>query len=289
MIVNPILERELKTRMRTWKTSILLTVFLGLIAGILTLFFLANSASSAFGAYGFDPSIISTIYDFLAMTLIIMLMIIIPVFTATAISGERERQTLELMLCTDFSPWKIVFGKMSAALFFVLLMIITAMPFMGITLLFGGISILDIMKLVLYYMAASIMLASIGMFATTHFKKNITAIIMSYVILGTMMLAPAFVMFAAAMIDQYSRMNSAGVMSFFEKYTYEIVVMLFGGNPAFGVTSLMNNDIFDLRYMVGNSGTWLSQTPVWIVSVIYFALFTTLFILLSKRKLGKIR
>lgn len=289
MIVNPILERELKTRMRTWKTSILLTVFLGLIAGILTLFFLANSASSAFGAYGFDPSIISTIYDFLAMTLIIMLMIIIPVFTATAISGERERQTLELMLCTDFSPWKIVFGKMSAALFFVLLMIITAMPFMGITLLFGGISILDIMKLVLYYMAASIMLASIGMFATTHFKKNITAIIMSYVILGTMMLAPAFVMFAAAMIDQYSRMNSTGVMSFFEKYTYEIVVMLFGGNPAFGVTSLMNNDIFDLRYMVGNSGTWLSQTPVWIVSVIYFALFTTLFILLSKRKLGKIR
>lgn len=288
-MINPILERELKIRMRSWKTSILLSVFLILIAGVLTLFFLANSANSAFGAYGFDPSIISTIYDFLAMTLMILLMIIIPVFTATAISGERERQTLDLMLCSDFSPWKIVFGKMSAALIFVLLMIITAMPFMGITLLFGGISILDILKLVFYFMAASVMLASAGMFATSHFKKNITAIIMSYVTLGIMMLLPVFIMIGLSLVDSYSRMSSTGAMSFFEKHSYEIIVFLFGPNPIFGVASLMNNDIFNLSYMVSNSSSFLINIDSWIISVLYFIVISSVFIVLSKRKLGKIK
>lgn len=288
-MVNPILERELKTRMRTWKTSILLTVFLLIIGGVLLLFFIGSAASSAFGAYGFDPSIISTIYDFLAMTLMILLMLIIPVFTASAISGERERQTLDLLLCTDFSPWKIIFGKMSAALFFVLLLIITAIPFIGITLLFGGISIIDIMKLVLFYMAASVMLSSIGMFTTTHFKRNITSIIMSYVIFAAMLAIPGFVMIGISIGDSYSRVRASNAIPFLEKYAYELILFLFGANPAFGVASLMNNDLFNMSYLVNNSTTFARHIEPWVVSIGYFALFSTVFILLSKRKLGKLK
>ncbi len=289
-MINPILERELKTRMRTWKTSILLTVFLLIIGGILTLFFVGNSAASSFGAYGFDPSIISTIYDFLAVTMMVMLIIIIPVFTATAISGERERQTLDLMLCSDFSPWKIVFGKMSAALSFVLLMIMTAMPFMAITLLFGGISIVDILKLVVYYMAASIMLSSIGMFTTTHFKKNVTSILMSYLLLGAMMLIPVFILLIITISESYMYINNAaGSMSMMDKYGYEILVVLFGPNPVFGISSLVNNDMFDLNYLFNQSSSFIRQIEPWIISAVYFLVISSFFVLLSKRKLGKVK
>lgn len=286
--MNPILERELKTRMRTWKTSILLTVYLIIIGGILTLFFIGNSAFSGFGAYGFDPSIISTIYDFLAVTQMVILMIIIPVFTATAISGERERQTLDLMLCSDFSPWRIIFGKMGAALSFILLMIVTAVPFMGITLLFGGISIFDILKLVIYLMAASVMLSSIGIFTTTHFKRNITSIIMSYLILGLMMLIPVFIITAISLGSSFMYMQGSGA-SVLDNYGYEIVVALFGANPLFGISSLANNDIFDFGYMFGQSTTFLSHIEPWIISVIHFFLISTGFVLLAKRKLCKVK
>lgn len=289
MMINPILERELKTRMRTWKTSILLSVFLVIIGGVLMLFFLGNSAMSAFGAYGFDPSIVSTIYDFLAVTMMVVLMFIIPVFTATAISGERERQTLDLMLCTDFSPWQVIFGKMGAALSFVLLMIVTAVPFLGITLLFGGISIIDILKLVIYYMAASIMLSSIGMFTTTHFKKNITSILMSYLILGAMMLVPVFIMMVIAISESYIRMSSSGGQSFMDQYGYEIMVFLFGPNPIFGITSLANNDIFDLNYMFTQSTSFIRSIEPWIVSAVYFLVISTFFILLARRKIAKLK
>ena len=39
-----------------------------------------------------------------------------PVFSAGAISGERERQTLDLLLTTIVSPWQILWGKFLASL-----------------------------------------------------------------------------------------------------------------------------------------------------------------------------
>ncbi|HYW81304.1 MAG TPA: ABC transporter permease subunit [Thermoguttaceae bacterium] len=43
-------------------------------------------------------------------------MLVGPVFSAGAITNERERQTLELLLTTTVSPWQILSGKMLAGL-----------------------------------------------------------------------------------------------------------------------------------------------------------------------------
>jgi ABC-type transport system involved in multi-copper enzyme maturation permease subunit len=284
-MLNPILERELKTRMRTWKTPILLTVYLFLIGMILTLILLSSNVTYGYRAQGFDPSIISTVYDVLVIFQMILLMLIIPVFTATAISGERERQTLDLMLCTDISPWKILFGKISAALTFILLIIFASIPFISIIMLFGGVSIFDILKVVLYYMVAAFMLSTVGIFATTHFKRNITAIMMSYIILGLIYFIPIVLMIILSIVTQVANMH--GLKDFFETYIYEIVAILFGANPGFGLLSLLNNDPFELAYMMINRQTFLSHLPTWVISLVYFAIISSIALLLSKRKLSK--
>jgi len=43
-------------------------------------------------------------------------MLIGPVFLAGAITGERERQTLDLLLTTTISPWQILWGKLFSGL-----------------------------------------------------------------------------------------------------------------------------------------------------------------------------
>jgi len=43
-------------------------------------------------------------------------MLVGPVFAAGAITGERERQTLELLLTTTVSPWQILSGKLVSSL-----------------------------------------------------------------------------------------------------------------------------------------------------------------------------
>jgi len=43
-------------------------------------------------------------------------MLVGPVFSAGSITSERERQTLELLLCTTVSPWQILWGKLISSL-----------------------------------------------------------------------------------------------------------------------------------------------------------------------------
>jgi ABC-type transport system involved in multi-copper enzyme maturation permease subunit len=43
-------------------------------------------------------------------------MLVGPVFSAGSVTSERERQTLELLLTTTISPWKILWGKLLAGL-----------------------------------------------------------------------------------------------------------------------------------------------------------------------------
>ncbi len=43
-------------------------------------------------------------------------MLVGPVFAAGSITGERERQTLELLLTTTVSPWQILWGKLLSSL-----------------------------------------------------------------------------------------------------------------------------------------------------------------------------
>jgi ABC-type transport system involved in multi-copper enzyme maturation permease subunit len=43
-------------------------------------------------------------------------MLVGPVFSAGAVTSERERETLELLLCTTLSPWQILAGKLFSGL-----------------------------------------------------------------------------------------------------------------------------------------------------------------------------
>ena len=43
-------------------------------------------------------------------------MLVGPVFSAGSMTSERERQTLELLLCTTVSPWQILSGKLYSGL-----------------------------------------------------------------------------------------------------------------------------------------------------------------------------
>lgn len=289
-MINPILERELKTRMRTWKTPILLAVYLLLMGLVVGLFFLGSGILGSF-YYEFNPRVIGQIYDTVAIFQLVILMCILPVFTATSISGERERQTLDLLLCTDISPWKIIAGKIGAALAFVFLVIFTTIPYMGITFLFGGISLWDIIKIILFYMVTAIMVCSIGMFTTTHFKKNITSIIMSYVILGITVIAPLVFLFIAAIVAQMIRTNNP-TFTFFEDYTYEIFNFVFASNPFYGISSLLNNDVFNFRDRIGlgkNALTFLGHITPWMASTIYYIIFSTGALLLAKKRLKRLK
>ena len=64
-----------------------------------------------------------------------------PIFTASAITAEKDSQTYDILLATPLSNGQIVLGSLLSRLFFVIALLISGIPVFSITQIFGGVAI----------------------------------------------------------------------------------------------------------------------------------------------------
>ncbi|WHH59930.1 ABC transporter permease subunit [Petroclostridium sp. X23] len=176
--INPVLEKEAKTKMRGWRAPTLLSAYLLLLGGGVVLYFMLQNLNRY--TAGFEPRSALNVYTTLAMFQLGLLLFITPAITSSAISGERERQTLDLLLCTRLSSWSIIFGKLMASLSHIVLLVIASIPVFSIVFLYGGLSLWDVAIIFLFQIVTAFLLGSIGIFFSSVFKKTTVATIMSY-------------------------------------------------------------------------------------------------------------
>lgn len=278
-MMNPILEKEIRTRMRTVKTPILVTVYLLLISGIVSLFFM--------GAGGFNPRTAVNVYQVIGTAEYIIILSMVPALTAIAISGERERQTLDLMLCTDISPWTIIFGKIFSSLAFIFFIIVATLPFLGIVFLFGGISVLDIIGMTAYLLLSAFMVSCIGLMFSIMFRKNIVAIIVTYIttsaiFVGTIIMYTIIMGIISSTLYDYTKI---------EELAKVVTSISFTGNPFYGFI-VMLFDEFDIGniFYYGSGGTSINLFGLspWIVNSIYMVLVSGLCLFIARLRISKV-
>jgi ABC-2 type transport system permease protein len=101
---NPVMVKELRSRMRGRRAFVVLTIYLLAMSGLISLVYAAY-ASAAATPYGPDPSEAGKVVFAVVMAVQGFLVLFIgPAFTAGAITGEKERQTYELLQTTLLSP-----------------------------------------------------------------------------------------------------------------------------------------------------------------------------------------
>ncbi len=177
---NPIVSSEMKIRMRTWRTPIGLLLYIGILL-IFLLLFASISIDSVNYDSVFDYSTVgTTIYYTLSIVQFFILVLIAPSTTSGAISSEREKQTLDLLLCTQMSPFRIIIGKLISSISWIVIMAVATIPLYSIAFLFGGVTPMSVVVVLLFYIVLSITAGSIGLFYSTIFKKTVTSSIMSY-------------------------------------------------------------------------------------------------------------
>ena len=108
--INPILNKELRLGSRSIRLP-LSVMFYDIVLAIVAVIaiFIASYAGSYDG--GVDFSGFLYIYQVIGWTQLGITLLIVPILTAGSISGEREKQTLEIMLTTPKKPISIVWGK----------------------------------------------------------------------------------------------------------------------------------------------------------------------------------
>ena len=184
--INPVLLRGLRTRMRGIRALILISVYLVVFTAIFILVYFASRGN--LGYYGVSPrpafiasDMMGTLYTMLTVILFGMVALMVPAMNAGAISSEREKQTLDLLLCTPMSARKIITGKLLSNLTFVIFLVILSAPLFAIVYLFGGLSIPGILRLFLFIMVSAYGCASVAIFFSSLVKRSSMATILSYI------------------------------------------------------------------------------------------------------------
>lgn len=272
MLLNPILEKEIKTKMRGWRTPVLLSIYVLVLGLVLYLFFVSNNMLFNYTGYAtFNPRIAVNAYNTIAIFQFGLLMFIIPALTATAISGERERQTLDLMLCSDISVWSIIIGKLVVSIAHVMLLVVVSIPILGMVFLFGGITFSDMLLLFLFYAVTALMTASLGIFFSTLFRKNVTAIISTYIGLGILGLGPVIAVYIWAIF--YGRFSSVAP-------SYGTITALLFPSPCFGFVSFISggnnggmsqivNIFYEIQRLAQTETGWIRNIKPWMANMLF--------------------
>jgi ABC-type transport system involved in multi-copper enzyme maturation permease subunit len=180
-IDNPIVVKEGVSRMRTWRAPVVATLYLGLI-GVVGFAWLNLGEASSQLADGrpVAATVGSQAFAAMAFFQLGLVCLFAPALAAGAISGERERQTLDVLLVSRVSAFGIVWGKLVASMAYILLLILTALPLFAAVFLFGGIDFQEFVLSQLVTVATALCLGAVAIFFSALFQRSLAATVSSY-------------------------------------------------------------------------------------------------------------
>ncbi|MDQ6711846.1 MAG: ABC transporter permease, partial [Candidatus Dormibacteraeota bacterium] len=190
---NPIVAKEYRSRMRTWRSPLAMSIYILLLGGVAWAIFStqAGSARSAFNSgqaayYG------RQLFLYLVMFQMGLIAFVTPALTAGAISGERERQTIDLLFVTRIPPFSIVWGKLIASMSFVVLLLLLSVPIFSLVFLFGGIELDQVLTSFLVTLVAALTLGLIGIAFSAILPRTLPSTVAAYGV-GFILLAGTYV------------------------------------------------------------------------------------------------
>ena len=179
-MLNPILSFSATRRMRTFKTLLIAAVWLLVMMGV-ALLIMGQLFRSGASINGLRTGV--TCYQILIIVQFILIILVAPAMTSGAIAGERERQTLELLLVTNTRSFRIVWGKAMESFAMLALLIVCGFPVMCMTMIAGAVTILQILAGELFLLAMAFAAVCVGVLSSALARSTVGSSILSYVIL----------------------------------------------------------------------------------------------------------
>lgn len=293
MKINPVYKKELKVSVRSVKLSFIILGY-NLLLAVIGLF--AFSVLFVWNASyrGINYSNILAIYTIIAILEFGMILFIVPAYTASAISAEREKQTLEILLTTKLKPIQIIMGKLFSSISTLLLLVFSSLPVIAIIFSIGGIQPQDILQWIFLIVITSIFIGSIGLFYSSVSKKTTVSTIFTYgtiifLLLGTVTLVFAIYAFRNQQIDNI--FAATGVRPNMNLAWLPFLLFI---NPAVSMYTMMTNQygtdyiLEELLSSVGNNSTFLLEH--WFgISVVVQLTLSCLFLILAARGLNPLK
>ncbi|MCM1049247.1 MAG: ABC transporter permease [Clostridiales bacterium] len=181
--LNPIIKKDFQVAARSMRISWGLFAYEAVLA---MAYMIAMSVIQEVNGniYGEGNIYKSLIYLFpvLAIAQLVIVALIVPIMTSSSISGEKERQTFDIMMTTCMSPFSIVLGKVFSAVLRILFYVAAGMPIMALPFVVGGLKWSSLFYFLLVVVLISVLSGSIGIFCSSFCRRSITSVVMSFII-----------------------------------------------------------------------------------------------------------
>ncbi|MBO8162638.1 MAG: ABC transporter permease subunit [Brevibacillus sp.] len=228
---NPLIVKEMRERFRSKKSIWILALYL-LVMGALLFGYLYLEQMNSLSVPGEEREV----FVVMAVVQYAMFCFVAPALSAGTISGERERQTLNILLTTQLSPFKIVTSKLVTSLAYIFLLVVASVPLYSLLFLYGGISPSQLLTMVVFFAVNILFFGSLGLFCSTWIRRTGVSTIIAYglaffFVVGTGII----VLFLAQLIEEIS---PPGVHPF----DYLGMQILCSLNPVFVMFSILGVD-----------------------------------------------
>jgi ABC-type transport system involved in multi-copper enzyme maturation permease subunit len=278
LLRNPVTVKELRGRMRGRRAFVVLTLYLLALSGVVTLVYMGYAAGST--APG--SAIRTAGKGLFAAVLFVQAALVVfigPAFTAAAISGERERQTFDLLRTTLASAETIVRGKLISALSYVFLLVLVSIPVQSIAFLLGGLSLVELVLSQLVILVAAVAYALYGLWCSAVMRSTLAATVATFA--GMIFLVIGLPMIAFVPLLMFGISPPGGPSPLTEiAFAYGGLLLASINLPATLILSetflLQQDALFFFREILGGTNVWLFS-PWWLFIILHVLLAVILY------------
>jgi ABC-2 type transport system permease protein len=289
--INPVMLKELRGRMRGVRAFLVLSVYLALMSGFAVLIYLVYSSVGRSGSSAAAGEVGRVLFMGVFGIELLLIIFIAPAFTAGAITGERERQTYDLLRTTLLSSPSFVIGKLESALGYVLLLLLAAIPLQSIAFLFGGVSELELLLSFVILVTTAVVLGAVGIFFSATMTRTLAASVRAYTaIVMVMFVGPVvFSVLLDILIATLFAPGSPVRSPLLEAVMRYLSALLVGVNPI--ATALSTQQLLVERQTLGfwtftltSDGSTIPMVSPWILYTIIYQAAAALLVVLAVRR-----
>jgi ABC-type transport system involved in multi-copper enzyme maturation permease subunit len=263
---NPILLRVVESGGKRKRDLLIRCGYLGALL-FLVIFLLLQSAGNLAGASLSQLSKQSAeIFWWMSHLQLGLVALLAPIFTAGAITQEKDSQTYDILLSTPLTNGQIVLGSLLSRLFFVVALLISGIPIFSITQMFGGVAIQSIVNSFMIAVATAFVTGALAM-AIAVFKVGTRRTIFSFYLLIMLYLAIPMVLEGMGYF-QYPGSKPGSHISWLAGIHPFLALRVIFGDPKY-----MPPDLAQVQHMGWPWNWYLSSPHTFYVSFMFFLSF----------------
>ncbi len=177
----PLLAKELveqASRPRTYVVRIVYATLLFVIAFWQFERILANSGASTFSALGSGK----LMFEQVVLLQLLGVLLFLPPLSCGAITSEKERDSLAVLLVTRLGPFTILFEKLLGRLVPMLSFLLLSMPLLAFAYSLGGVSIVELISGICLLAVICVHIGTLGLMCSSWAGTTVSAFIGTYTI-----------------------------------------------------------------------------------------------------------